>query len=159
MRDLGVDAKTDFQFASNAAVAVNQQARGLGVALIMMSSYVHPGMARTFLGSVTMQVVHGRALPRAGLPPSRRRRHGLTAPAGISPHPQHGGAVDPVGGQVDQGLVGLAQRVDASPWAAGAIAGGQGQELLAVGPGVGGDAAHLALLEQVGWRSGAAGCR
>ena len=35
----------------------------LGAALIMMSSYVHPGMARTLLGSVTMQVVHGAPCP------------------------------------------------------------------------------------------------
>jgi len=63
LRDLGVDAKTDFQFASNAAVAIDQQARGLGAALIMMSSYVHPGMARTLLGSVTMQVVHSAPCP------------------------------------------------------------------------------------------------
>jgi len=63
LRDLGVDAKTDCQFASNAAVAIDQEARGLGASLIMMSSYVHPGMARTLLGSVTMQVVHGAPCP------------------------------------------------------------------------------------------------
>ena len=63
LHDLGVEAKTDFQFASNVALTINHQARSLGAAVIMMSSYVHPGMARTLLGSVTMNVIHGAPCP------------------------------------------------------------------------------------------------
>ncbi len=43
--------------------AINEQAQALGAAAIMMSSYVHPGLARTLLGSVTMNVIHGAPCP------------------------------------------------------------------------------------------------
>ena len=38
LHDLGVEAKTDIQFASNAGLNIDQQARSLGAALIVMSS-------------------------------------------------------------------------------------------------------------------------
>ncbi len=63
LRELGVEAKTDFPVASNVPDAINEQARTVGAAVIMMSSYVRPGMARTLLGSVTMSVIHGAPCP------------------------------------------------------------------------------------------------
>ena len=69
LADLGVPAKIDFQFASNAAGAIDAQARNLGAALIVMSSYVHPGLARTLLGSVTMGVIHDAPCPVLVCPP------------------------------------------------------------------------------------------
>src|SRR5579875_786374 len=61
---------------------------------------------------------------------------------------KHGGAVDAAGLQVGQGAGGLVERVGGG----GHLeleALGQGQELLGVATGVGGDAAQVALLEQV----------
>jgi nucleotide-binding universal stress UspA family protein len=69
LADLGITAKIDFQFASNATVTIDSQARHLGAALIVMSSYVHPGLARTLLGSVTMGVIHDAPCPVLVCPP------------------------------------------------------------------------------------------
>jgi len=69
LADLGFTAKIDFQFASNAAGAIDAQAKNLGAALIVMSSYVHPGLARTLLGSVTMGVIHDAPCPVLVCPP------------------------------------------------------------------------------------------
>jgi len=67
--ELGVSPKLDFQFSSNAAVAIDGQARNLGASLIVMSSFVHPGVARALLGSVTMHVIHGAPCPVLVCPP------------------------------------------------------------------------------------------
>lgn len=69
LADMGVTAKIDFQFASNAAGSIDAQAKNLGAALIVMSSYVHPGLARTLLGSVTMGVIHDAPCPVLVCPP------------------------------------------------------------------------------------------
>ena len=82
MAELGITAKIDFQFASNAAGAIDSQAKNLGAALIVMSSYVHPGLARTLLGSVTMGVIHDAPCPvlvcPAQLGPGDGERHVVT---------------------------------------------------------------------------------
>jgi nucleotide-binding universal stress UspA family protein len=67
--ELGVSPKVDFQFSSNAAVAIAGEARTLGASLILMSSFVHPGVARTLLGSVTMHVIHAASCPVLVCPP------------------------------------------------------------------------------------------
>jgi nucleotide-binding universal stress UspA family protein len=67
--ELGVSPKLDFQFSSNAAVAIDGQAKNLGASLIVMSSFVHPGVARALLGSVTMHVIHGAPCPVLVCPP------------------------------------------------------------------------------------------
>jgi nucleotide-binding universal stress UspA family protein len=69
MRDLGVEAKTDLLFGANPAQTIAHQARELGAALIIMSSRVHPGPARTLLGSVTMGVIHHAPCPVLVCPP------------------------------------------------------------------------------------------
>ena len=61
---------------------------------------------------------------------------------------EDGGALDPIAGQVGQRPVGGVERVRGRGHP-DADAGGDGQEVLAVVPGVGRDAADLALLEQV----------
>ena len=70
MRALGVEAKTDIAFGSNPPQTIAQEARQLGAALIMMSSRVHPGPARTLLGSVTMGVIHHAPCPVLVCPPT-----------------------------------------------------------------------------------------
>jgi nucleotide-binding universal stress UspA family protein len=69
MRGLGVETKTDILFATNPAQTISQQARELGAALVIMSSHVHPGPARTLLGSVTMGVIHHAPCPVLVCPP------------------------------------------------------------------------------------------
>lgn len=70
LRDLGVEAKTDYQFSSNAPAAIAEQARLVGTALIVMSSRVNPGAARTLLGSVTQGVIHHAPCPVLVCPPT-----------------------------------------------------------------------------------------
>jgi nucleotide-binding universal stress UspA family protein len=63
MHDLGVEAKIDIVFGTNPPQTITRQARDLGAALIIMSSRVHAGPARTLLGSVTMGVIHHAPCP------------------------------------------------------------------------------------------------
>ena len=66
---LGVSVKLDFQFSSDAAVAIAGQAGHLDASLIVMSSFVNPGLARALLGSVTMHVIHRAPCPVLVCPP------------------------------------------------------------------------------------------
>ncbi len=75
LRALGVEPRLDFQFASNIALTINGQAQHLGAALIIMASHVHPGAARTVLGSVTMRVIHTAPCPVLVCPPSADGAH------------------------------------------------------------------------------------
>ena len=59
----GVEAKLEHRYASNIPIALVGVARTTGAALILMASYVQPGAARTFVGSVTMRTVHEAPCP------------------------------------------------------------------------------------------------
>ncbi len=75
LRELGVEAKIDYQFGSNAPASIAEQARLLGAALIVMSSRVSPGTARTLLGSVTQGVIHHAPCPVLVCSPSPVSQH------------------------------------------------------------------------------------
>lgn len=63
---------------------------------------------------------------------------------------QHGGAVDPIGGEVGQGVIGLIEPVRRRRHPE-AVRSRHGEELAGLGPGVGGDAAdpeEVALVVQ-----------
>ena len=63
LAELGVEAKLEHRFASNVPVTLVEAARESAAAVVVMASYVHPGAARTFLGSVTMRTVHDAPCP------------------------------------------------------------------------------------------------
>ncbi len=69
LRAQGLEPRTDFQWASNVPASIAGQARVIGASLILMSSYVPTGVARTLLGSVTMGVIHRAPCPVLVCPP------------------------------------------------------------------------------------------
>ena len=71
LEQLGVRAEANFQVGPDPAAAIAKLARRIEASLIVMSSYIHPGVARTLLGSVTMQVIHRAPCPVLVCPPSR----------------------------------------------------------------------------------------
>src|SRR5581483_1968089 len=80
------------------------------------------------------------------IPASWARR--VVAGQGPRSHVQHSRAGELVAGEISERLVRLVEGVRHGG-DANRDGGGQGEELLAVVPGVGGDAAHLPLLEEV----------
>jgi nucleotide-binding universal stress UspA family protein len=70
MKRLGLEAKTDFQWAANAAASVAGQADTIGAALIVMSTNLPHGLARTLIGSVTSGVIHQARSPVLVCPPA-----------------------------------------------------------------------------------------
>lgn len=103
----------------------------------------------------SIKLLHGHASTKAfrALPAHRRDSHDLVVPATAwnllcARDPEHRGAGEAVMRQIAQCRVGLCQRVagglDADPDVVG-----DGEELLAIASGVGGDAAQLSLLEEM----------
>jgi nucleotide-binding universal stress UspA family protein len=63
LAELGVETKLAHRFSSSVPVAIAEAAREWGAAIILMASYVKPGVARTLVGSVTMRTVHDAPCP------------------------------------------------------------------------------------------------
>ena len=70
LEQLGVPAQASFQVGPDPAAAITRYARQLDASLIVMSTYINVGVARTLLGSVTMQVIHRAPCPVLVCPPS-----------------------------------------------------------------------------------------
>ncbi len=69
LRGHGLDVKTAFQWSSAPAACIAAEARSLQAGLILMSSYIPTGAARTLIGSVTMGVIHRAPCPVLVCPP------------------------------------------------------------------------------------------
>jgi nucleotide-binding universal stress UspA family protein len=69
LRLAGVRVSSEVECSSNTAVAIVGHARRGSTSLIMMASVVHPGVARTLLGSVTMNTIRDAPCPVLVCPP------------------------------------------------------------------------------------------
>ena len=65
----GVEAQTDFKWASNAPACICAETRSIGAALIVMPTFLPKGISRTLVGSVTMGVIHRAPCPVLVCPP------------------------------------------------------------------------------------------
>ncbi len=69
LRAGGLDVKTDFQWSSAAPSCIAAEARSLQAGLVVMSTYLPTGAARTLIGSVTMGVINRAPCPVLVVPP------------------------------------------------------------------------------------------